>query len=90
MHLPITLVVLASLTRLSFATFGSHLWHQSEHPVVGRIRHPRPASASFGVDDTLRPAPRQGEQTLEILAELGLSSAEAERLVADKHVRVTS
>ncbi len=54
---------------------------ETEHPVTGRIRHPRPASHFLGVDASLRPAPRQGEQSREILEELGYDSNRIDALL---------
>jgi crotonobetainyl-CoA:carnitine CoA-transferase CaiB-like acyl-CoA transferase len=47
---------------------------ESEHPVLGRMRQPRPA-ARFEVtpSEIRRPAPRLGEHTEEVLGEIGLS-----------------
>jgi len=66
------------------------LLRETEHPVTGRIRHPRPASAFLGVDSTLAPAPAQGEHTLEILQELGMSEEQTDRLLSKRSVRTAS
>jgi crotonobetainyl-CoA:carnitine CoA-transferase CaiB-like acyl-CoA transferase len=66
------------------------LLKESDHPVTGRIRHPRPASAFFGVADDLAPAPLQGEHSLEILNELGVDDDRAARLVAQHTVKIPS
>ena len=54
-----------------------------EHPLLGRIRQANPA-IRFGDDDiaSLRPAPRLGEHTDEVLRELGFSDVEVGRLRA--------
>ena len=50
---------------------------EDEHPLVGRIRQPRPAERMDGTPSAIRgPAPALGEHTLEVLSELGLSDAE--------------
>jgi crotonobetainyl-CoA:carnitine CoA-transferase CaiB-like acyl-CoA transferase len=55
----------------------------SEHPVMGRIREPRPP-VRFGATPAVigRPAPALGEHTAAVLAELGLSDAEIQELCA--------
>ena len=54
---------------------------EEEHPVVGRIRQPRPAER---LDDTpsaiSRPAPTLGQHSDEVLREVGCSPAEIEAL----------
>jgi crotonobetainyl-CoA:carnitine CoA-transferase CaiB-like acyl-CoA transferase len=54
---------------------------EEEHPVVGRIRQPRPAER---LDDTpsaiSRPAPTLGQHSDEVLREAGCSAAEIEAL----------
>ncbi|MCA9505689.1 MAG: CoA transferase [Spirochaetaceae bacterium] len=54
------------------------LLFESEHPVAGRLRQPR-AAARFDRTPTAyeRPAPRLGEHTQEILAELGMPTQTA-------------
>lgn len=53
-----------------------------EHPVLGPIRQPAPMPHMPGMDvAALRPAPRLGEHSAEILAEAGYSPAEAGALV---------
>jgi len=54
---------------------------ETNHPVVGKIRHPRPAAHYLGMDLELIPAPRHGEHTGEILKEIGFSDGELEELV---------
>ncbi len=54
---------------------------EDEHPVVGRMRQPRPAEQMDGTPSTIRgPAPTLGQHTSEVLAEIGLSKAEIDRL----------
>lgn len=66
------------------------LLKETDHPVTGHIRHPRAASAFLGVDATLAPAPAQGENTVEILQELGISEADAAELVKTHKVKTAS
>jgi crotonobetainyl-CoA:carnitine CoA-transferase CaiB-like acyl-CoA transferase len=50
---------------------------EGDHPVVGRIRQPRPAERMEKTPSAIRgPAPSLGEHTHEVLSELGLSEAE--------------
>jgi crotonobetainyl-CoA:carnitine CoA-transferase CaiB-like acyl-CoA transferase len=50
---------------------------ESDHPSVGRVRQPRPAARFEKTPAELRsPAPRLGEHTEAVLAELGLSEGE--------------
>jgi len=54
---------------------------ESEHPAVGRMRQPRPAARFEKTPAELRsPAPRLGEHTEVVLAELGLSEGERNSL----------
>jgi crotonobetainyl-CoA:carnitine CoA-transferase CaiB-like acyl-CoA transferase len=57
--------------------------HETNYPELGRIRAPRMA-ARFGAASTHRPvlAPHLGEHTVAVLAELGRSPQEIERLLA--------
>ncbi len=59
---------------------------ESDHPVTGRVRHPRPAGHFLGSEAPLRPAPRQGEQSREILAELGYAQEEINALLDNKNI----
>ena len=63
------------------------LLRETRHPVVGSIRHPGPASRYFGVDRPLRPAPKHGEHSVEILRELGRDEAAIENLLQSGQVR---
>jgi len=60
---------------------------QTNHPVAGRIRHPRPASSFFGVDDPLLASPSHGEHSKEILAELGFSKDQTNGFIDNGHVK---
>jgi crotonobetainyl-CoA:carnitine CoA-transferase CaiB-like acyl-CoA transferase len=54
---------------------------EDEHPVVGRMRQPRPAEQMDGTPSAIQgPAPTLGQHTREVLAEIGLSKAEIDRL----------
>src|SRR5258708_2511054 len=60
-----------------------------EHPGVGKVRQPKPA-ARFDVTQPRAPspAPRIGEHTAEILAELGYGRADIDAMARDKVVRL--
>jgi crotonobetainyl-CoA:carnitine CoA-transferase CaiB-like acyl-CoA transferase len=61
-----------------------------EHPDIGRVRQPFPAARFDRTPATVPgPAPRIGEHTAAILAELGLDRMEIDRLAADKTVRLS-
>ena len=60
---------------------------ESEHPVAGKIRHPRPAAHYLGVELELIPAPKQGEHTGEILREIGFSDQQVAELTNLGHVK---
>ncbi len=64
------------------------LIQEFEQPSVGRVRQPKPA-AIFEVNASAigGPAPRVGEHSRQVLAELGYGSAEIETMIADKAVR---
>ncbi len=52
---------------------ASELLYETEHPAAGRIRQPRAAAVFDETPTSLaRPAPKHGEHTAEILAELGI------------------
>lgn len=56
----------------------------SEHPVMGRIRQPRPPARFEGTPSEIRtPAPSLGEQTDAVLTRLGRSPEEIEKLRAN-------
>lgn len=63
---------------------ANHLIVESEHPTVGRMRQPRPAARFEKTPAELRsPAPRLGEHTEAVLAELGIP--EGERISPREH-----
>ncbi len=60
-----------------------------DHPDIGLVRQPKPAARFDRTPAAIRgPAPRIGEHSAIILAELGLETAEIERLAAEKIVRL--
>ena len=61
-----------------------------DHPDIGRVRQPKPAARFDRTPAEIQgPAPRIGEHSAAILAELGLEAAEIERLATEKIVRLT-
>ena len=62
-----------------------------DHPDIGLVRQPKPAARFDRTPAAIRgPAPRIGEHSAVILAELGLEAAEIERLAAEKIVRLVN
>jgi crotonobetainyl-CoA:carnitine CoA-transferase CaiB-like acyl-CoA transferase len=62
-----------------------------DHPDIGRVRQPVPAARFDRTPAALpRPAPRIGEHTASILAELGFDQTEIARLAAEKTVRLAT
>jgi crotonobetainyl-CoA:carnitine CoA-transferase CaiB-like acyl-CoA transferase len=60
-----------------------------DHPDIGRVRQPVPAARFERTPARIQgPAPRIGEHSATILAELGLEAAEIDRLAAEKIVRL--
>ena len=60
-----------------------------DHPDIGLVRQPKPAARFDGTPAEIRgPAPRIGEHSKIILAELGLEAGEIERLAAEKIVHL--
>jgi crotonobetainyl-CoA:carnitine CoA-transferase CaiB-like acyl-CoA transferase len=62
-----------------------------DQPTVGRVRQPKPA-ARFERNEAAigGPAPRIGEHSREVLADLGYSADAIKKLIADKVVRAAS
>jgi len=65
------------------------LIEEFDHPGVGKVRQPKPA-ARFDVTEARihGPAPRIGEHTAEILAELGYGRSEIEAMAREQVVRL--
>src|SRR6266436_6345350 len=62
-----------------------------DHPDIGLVRQPKPAARFDRSPAAIRgPAPRIGEHSAVILAELGLEAVEIERLAAEKVVRLVN
>ena len=60
-----------------------------DHPDIGRVRQPQPAARFERTPAEIHgPAPRIGEHSAEILAELGVGAAEIEQLAVEKIVRL--
>jgi crotonobetainyl-CoA:carnitine CoA-transferase CaiB-like acyl-CoA transferase len=60
-----------------------------DHPAIGLVRQPKPAARFDRTPAQIQgPAPHIGEHSAAILAELGLESAEIERLASEKVVRL--
>jgi crotonobetainyl-CoA:carnitine CoA-transferase CaiB-like acyl-CoA transferase len=60
-----------------------------DHPDIGRVRQPVPAARFDRTPAQIHgPAPRVGEDSAAILAELGFGSAEIEELASEKIVRL--
>ena len=60
-----------------------------DHPDIGRVRQPKPAARFDRTPAHIRgPAPRIGEHSAAILAELGFGAAEIEQLATEKIVRL--
>lgn len=58
-------------------------WNFDDHPTEGRIRRTRtPVTFRGGMRDAVLPAPRLGQQTREILAEIGFDQAAIEAMLA--------
>ena len=59
---------------------------ETEHPQAGRIRQARPAARFSGTPAAMRRGgPALGEQTAQLLAEIGYSAAEIEALASREH-----
>jgi crotonobetainyl-CoA:carnitine CoA-transferase CaiB-like acyl-CoA transferase len=60
-----------------------------DHPDIGRVRQPKPAARFDRTPARIRgPAPRIGEHSAAILAELGFEPVEIDRLAAEKVVHL--
>ena len=60
-----------------------------DHPDIGRVRQPAPAARFDRTPARIQgPAPRIGQHSAAILAELGLEAAEIERLATEEIVRL--
>src|SRR5262249_35466108 len=60
-----------------------------DHPDIGRVRQPVPAARFDRTPARIQgPAPRIGEHSAAILAELGLDAVEIERLASEEIVRL--
>ncbi len=60
-----------------------------DHPDIGRVRQPVPAARFDRTPARIQgPAPRIGEHSAAILAEIGMEGAEIERLATEKIVRL--
>jgi crotonobetainyl-CoA:carnitine CoA-transferase CaiB-like acyl-CoA transferase len=60
-----------------------------DHPDIGPVRQPKPAARFDRTPAQIQgPAPRIGEHSAAILAEVGLEAAEIERLAAEQIVRL--
>ena len=60
-----------------------------DHPDIGRVRQPKPAARFDRTPAAIQgPAPRIGEHSATVLAELGLQQSEIEQLAAEKIVRL--
>ena len=60
-----------------------------DQPTVGRVRQPIPAARFSGCDmRTLRPAPKLGEHTRDILRNIGYSDSEVDQMLEEKSVRM--
>jgi crotonobetainyl-CoA:carnitine CoA-transferase CaiB-like acyl-CoA transferase len=60
-----------------------------DHPDIGSVRQPKPAARFDRTPAAIQgPAPRIGEHSAAVLAELGLEAVEIERLAAEKIVRL--
>ncbi len=64
--------------------------YEIEHPIAGRVLQPRGgATFSEGIPESM-PAPRHGEDTVKVLAELGFSEADVKDMIAAGLARVPS
>jgi crotonobetainyl-CoA:carnitine CoA-transferase CaiB-like acyl-CoA transferase len=62
-----------------------------DQPGVGRVRQPKPAARFERSEVEIGgPAPRVGEHSRDVLLELGYSTGDIDRMIADKVVRVAA
>ena len=60
-----------------------------DHQDIGRVRQPKPAARFDRTPAAIQgPAPRIGEHSATVLAELGLQQSEIEQLAAEEIVRL--
>ena len=60
---------------------------ESEHPLLGRFRHPQSRASQFGVDLPLSPAPTWGQHTKELMMEHGFSEETIAQALAEGAVK---
>ncbi len=56
--------------------------YEIQHPVAGRVLQPRPGASFEGGLPEPRPAPRHGEDTIDVLCECGYGRSEVDQLLA--------
>ena len=62
-----------------------------DQPTVGRVRQPRPAARFESSDGVaIRPAPRIGEHTKDILVDLGYSDSQIANMAQDNAIKISS
>jgi crotonobetainyl-CoA:carnitine CoA-transferase CaiB-like acyl-CoA transferase len=87
-------IPVAPLNSIDDVIDDPHLWESrffvmAEHPTEGRLRlMAAPGAWSQTPPGALRPAPRLGEHSIEILREAGYASAEIETMIASGVTRI--